>query len=456
MKTRAAFTFGLSALALGGTLVGVATQYGGSAFASARSESDAERRAAAEAVKGQKALAKGKTGLAIYYAEAAVGLRPQVASFRMLLGMSYLKAGRFDSARQAYADALSLDPSNAKAALNLALTQIATGGWSDARKTLDAHSDTISASDRGLAVALAGDPAAGVEILSNVVRTPTADAKARQNLALAFALAGRWQEAKTMVAIDLAPGEVDQRIMQWASFARPKSAYDQVASLLGVTPTQDAGEPAALALNAPAAVQAPALASTPAAPIDTYMPGTPVNADAVAAEMGTPVPAAATPAPAPVAVAAVPAPAVAPAFSSVVFGPREEVVQTIHVAEVSAPVAVAPRAAASPVAGAEPRAVARGNYFVQFGAYANAGVARDAWGRVTRRDAAFSAHTPSGMSFSSGAGRFYRLSVGGFGRADAVSLCRGYKAKGGDCFVREGAGDQVALWVKSGKQFASR
>ena len=45
-----------------------------------------------------------------------------------------------------------------------------------------------------------------------------------QNLALSLALAGRWQEAKTVVAVDVAPDEVDERIMQWAAFARPQSA----------------------------------------------------------------------------------------------------------------------------------------------------------------------------------------------------------------------------------------
>jgi hypothetical protein len=32
-------------------------------------------------------------------------------------------------------------------------------------------------------------------------------------------------------------------MMQWLTFARPTNAYDQVASLLGVTPVQDGGQP---------------------------------------------------------------------------------------------------------------------------------------------------------------------------------------------------------------------
>ncbi len=93
---------------------------------------------------------------------------------------------------------------------------------------------------------------------------------------------------------------------------------------------------------------------------------------------------------------------------------------------------------------------------MQLGAYESAGVAKDAWGRATRRDASFTAHTPSGMNFSSQGGKFYRLSVGGLARADAVALCGSFKAKGGTCFVRLAAGDQLANWAHPAGQIASR
>lgn len=445
MKTRAAITLGLSAIALAGALAGAATQISGMAFASARDESLPERQAASEAGKAQKALAKGQISAAVMHAETAVGLRPQVASFRVLLGTSYLKAGRFDSARQSYADAVALEPGNGKAALNLALTQIGTGDWGAARRTLDAHIDTISASDRGLAMALAGDPNGAIELLSAAVRSPDADAKTRQNLALSLALAGRWQEAKTMVAVDVAPQEVDQRIMQWAAFARPKSAYDQVASLLGVTPVLDPGQPVALALNG----------NGPAMAVQAVEPAAPSASENAAVATVD----AAAPAPVPEASVAVAA-ASAPAFSSVVFGPRQEVVQRLPVAmatktRMAAPVGTTTRVhmVAQPVSA---RPAAKGNYVVQLGAFESAGVAKDAWGRATRLDASFGAHTPSGMSYSSQGGKFYRLSVGNLARADAVALCSSFKAKGGTCFVRLAAGDQVANWVRPEGQLASR
>jgi Flp pilus assembly protein TadD len=422
MKTRAAITLGLSVLTLGGASL---------AYAGARNETKVEKQALASAHKAQDFLAKGKYDAAVSFAETAVSLRPQVSDYRIVLGQTYLKAGRFISARDAFGDALTLSPDNGKAALNLSLAQIATGDWDGARKTLAAHAETINPSDRGLAMALAGDPSGAVEVLTAAVRTPGADVKARQNLALALALAGRWQEAKSMIAVDLAPADVDQRIMQWASFARPTSASDQVASLLGVTPIADGGQPVALALNAPAPMTVAA-----ADPIDAHMPGqSPVVADVVQPQVAD------------VAVTAAPQLAAA----SIQFGPHAEVVQALPTAPVRA---VAVKAPARPVAMAAVASVpmkpvaapAKGSFFVQIGAYRTVAIAQDKWGGIAR---SFAGQTPHGMNVTSKAGTFYRVSVGGFSRPQAESMCRAYRAKGGNCFVRASAGEQTATWVKT-------
>jgi Flp pilus assembly protein TadD len=444
MKTRSVLTLGLSALILGGTMVVGVTTHSGIAFASARSESKAEKQALASARKAQAMLAKGKIDAAVAFAETAVSLRPQVTDYRIVLGQSYLKAGRFTSARDAFGDALTLSPDNGKAALNLSLAQIATGDWDGARKTLAAHADTIAPSDRGLAMALAGDPSGAVEVLTGAVRAPGADAKVRQNLALALALAGRWQEAKSMIAVDVAPAEVDQRVMQWASFSRPKSAYDQVASLLGVTPVEDHGQPVALALNAASPVAVAA-----ADPIDAHMPGqSPLAAEVAPAEV----------APVEVAVAAVSAPN---AVATVQFGPRQEIVQPLPARAVRAVAVTAPThpvalaaVAAVPVRLARPAAApARGNFFVQIGAYPSPAIAQDKWGGIAPH---FAGQVPHGMNVTSKAGTFYRVSVGGFARSDADALCSAYRAKGGHCFVRAGAGEQTANWVKGARAVAKR
>lgn len=451
MKSRTIATLGLSALVLGSAVIGTAVTQGSIAFAGNRPTTKAAKLAAAEADKAYRAMAAHKPLLAIGYAEAAVRAAPQDAGYRGLLGQAYLQSGRFASARDAFADTLSLWPNDARSALSLALAQTASGDWAAARKTLDDHADIIPVVDRGLAMALAGDPATAVELLDTAARAPEADAKARQNLALALALANRWEEAKTVAALDVAPDELDRRIAEWASFAHPASASDQVASLLGVRAIADPGLPVALALKA----RAPAVAS-----VDAFMPGpvAPVATEvAVAAPVEAPAPVVTE-----VAVAVEAAPVAAPAFGGVIFGERREVVQAVPVStnpvsKVVERIAKIAQPATRQPAVAKPVTVAvKGDFYVQLGAYENAGVARDGWMRATRAFARFAGQTPQGTQVKAANGTFYRLSVGGFARNDAVAMCSAYRARGGNCFVRQQAGDRMAQWVQAPKQLASR
>lgn len=439
MNTRKLLTLGASALLLGG--IGIAS-------ASSR---DSVREAAADAAKASSALGRHHPGDAVTAAESAVALQTQNADYRLLLGQSYVAAGRFASARGAYADAIALAPANGKAALNLALMQIATGDWAGARRTLDEHSAAIPAADRGLATALAGDPAGAVTMLSQVARSADATPKLRQNLALSLALASRWQDARAVAAMDLSPADVGDRMEQWAAFSRPHGAADQVAALLGVTPVADAGQPARLALTTTPAITVAATTAPVAVTVAEAAPPVTLGADA--------------------------APSAAPGFTAtkVAFAAPHEVVQSLpgHGA------AVAPRAAFiaaghapikvalnQPASGSAPDAAparsevhaapAKGGFFVQLGAFHSVAVAQNAWGRATHRLPALAGHKAQGMTFALKGASFYRLSVGGFTRGDADALCRRYRQAGGACFVRAGAGDQIASWATRSVQLASR
>lgn len=396
------------------------------------------KQATAAASKASKALGKGDAVHAIAFAENAVSLSPRDPAYRMLLAQSYLKAGRFTSATTAFADVLSLTgdtgPQVGKAALNLALSQIATGQWDLARTTLSEHAASIPARDRGLALALAGDPNGGVEVLMAAARTPESDARTRQNLALALALSGRWADAKVILTADMKPEEANARMASWVEFARPQSASDQVAKLLGVTPVADAGQPVGLALTAPTAV----------------MPGEPA-VEVAAAEPSPSMVQVVDQAPSVELAQLVPPADAAP---RIVFAERREVVQALPAAPVrmiAARGAFKTRLAKVSVAVPPVKAPAKGQWFVQLGAYDSAGVAQDAWKRATRRYAALGAHTPAGSAVRARTGAFYRLAVGGFARGDAMALCRGIRTRGGACFVRTGAGDQMASWVKPAK-----
>ena len=75
-----------------------------------------------------------------------------------------------------------------------------------------------------------------------------ADARVRQNLALAYALAGDWLKARTTAAQDISPAQLGARMEQWAALAQPDAGSTRVAALLGVTPVADPGQPVRLAL----------------------------------------------------------------------------------------------------------------------------------------------------------------------------------------------------------------
>lgn len=451
---------------------------GGIFAATAAVSAKATSQAARFAEKAQAALAKRDAIKAVMSAERAVELAPRDARYRALLGQAYMTGGRFVAAEASFKDAIALDPSQARAGLNLALSQIALGKWDAARAMLAGLQGQVREADRGLALALAGDAEGAVGVLETAARAEGADAKTRQNLALAYALSGNWEKARATAAQDLAPRDVFVRMTEWARFAKPQSAWDQVASLLGVTPVEDAGQPVALAL-APeavaqptglAAIEAPAARSEPSAEMVAVTPAEPVVAPQpieAAAQVAQPVvaetpafvetaePANLAPAPVaetlstPMAPVAVAAPAPVQSFVRPV---------AIKAATPAVPPLIAARKPV-PARISAPRSPGNGRFVVQLGAYSTAQRVSLAWDRAVSRHARLASYTPSSMQFAHPAGVVHRLAITGFAtRAEAVSLCASLKAAGRPCFVRLNAGERPVQWVrrKTVTQLASR
>jgi Flp pilus assembly protein TadD len=465
---RVSIKIAASVFALGVATIGCTPQGAGIESASSMSAERATKAGAKSAEKAEKALAKGQAEKAVGEAEIAVAARPDHPPYRALLGRTYLAAGRFASAEAALRDTLTLDAADGRTALSLALAETAQGDWAGARETLKAHQTIIAPTDRGLAFALAGDPVLAVDILTNAARAPNADAKTRQNLALALALAGRWNEAKIVASQDVAPQDVDKRIMQWASFSQPKDAADQVASLLGVTPAYDPGQPTRLALVQSAPVALAAVAPVVAPPVveEPVMAETFVDAPAaaetvveVAAVEAAPETVAAVEAAQPIVEQAV---AMANA-AGIVFLPRAEVVQAVP-AFIAAPVIRAERSPArtatakTDVSRAYVPAQNGGRYVVQLGAYDSVAVAENGWNNMIRRHKVLASYMPSSMTIADGedAG-LVRVSVAGFAsERDALKICGRLKANGGACFVRIAAADSPVRWVSVQRRLASR
>ncbi len=209
---------------------------------------------------------------AVAKVEKAVAKQPQDASLRVELASAYLGAGRFESAATTFADAIALGDNSPRTALSLALAYIGTGRNSEATVLLEKWRDSIPASDFGLAIAIAGNSSRGVAILSDEVRSGNEDVKLRQNLAYAYALDGRWLEARLLAAQDLPADQLDARMSSWATQGGPQDYNRRVAGLLGAPVRADSGQPLFLALNRADPEPAPALAvmteSEPAREVD--------------------------------------------------------------------------------------------------------------------------------------------------------------------------------------------
>jgi Flp pilus assembly protein TadD len=187
---------------------------------------------------------------AINFAERAVEKNPEDAGFRALLGNAYFAAGRFASAEAAYKDSLTIYSNQPQVILKLALAETALGKKDEAVAFLQAGKSVLDPSNFGLALALAGRPDLAIPVLDSAARQQGADATVRQNLALAHALAGDWQEARTIAQQDVPANQIDARIHDWMLLASPKSPSAQVAALVGVSPAAvDQGEPVRLALR---------------------------------------------------------------------------------------------------------------------------------------------------------------------------------------------------------------
>ena len=468
--------------------------------------------------KAQAALSSGKIDRAITHAEAAVLAEPRNAGYRALLGAAYLEAGRFQSAATAFGEAMELGDTDTRTVLSYVLAKVATGDNASALAVLSEHQTSIPVTDFGLALALAGQPEQGVHYLVNAVRNGDNSAKARQNLAYTYALAGNWRAARVMAAEDVPADQLDARLSDWAAVARPEDYQLRVANLLGVTPVSDGGQPQMLALsNFPStpmmvaeaqdmradevnADVVPQVAEAAPAPVEVVEPReseamafaareteTASESNAVRFESNpmvqrtsapTRVAAAPAPAPAPapaVAPVAAPEPAPSPVRStrqasavggSTVAGSAgaTRFVSTPMVQDVSnAPAERAAPARASQERSARPAqqrrmAVATGSaatHLVQLGAFESRAVAESKWNEFKSRFPQLAAHDVVITEAVVDGRRYFRVAAAGFGARSARQMCNAVKSSGRGCFAYA-ASNPPAGAVDRGVRIAAR
>lgn len=420
----------------GAIALAMAAGAGFSSGAVAKSSTD---KAAAEA---QKALSKGNVEKAIGLAEALVAANPKTASYRALLGQAYLRAGRFESAATTFNDAMKLGDNSAKTALSLALADVGAGRGGEAVAILNDWRDAIPAADLGLAYALAGESGRGVAILTDALRGGDNSPKVRQNLAYAYALDGRWRDARLMASQDVPPEQLDGRISGWVMQARPEDSKLRVASLLRVPMVADSGQPAALALNASGDQEQ-------------------LAAEGGAAKTDAPVVAAAGELPAadaPPANLAQYAPVDAPAAPAAAAQTPEAFSQAFNSAPVvqplpqSGPEAMTPPRAARTAVTARPKTVThrpglrprhalakvagRGSsHLVQLGSFASEQGARRAWGHYAAKNPELRNFKMRITQADVKGKHFWRVAAAGLDGRGASGLCSAVKNRGGVCFA---------------------
>jgi tetratricopeptide (TPR) repeat protein len=402
----------------------------------------------------ERDAARSKRGVErdVVSAERAVARAPQNASLRATLGLAYLQVGRFTSATTAFDDAMRLGDNSPRTALSLALAKVGAGHGREAVAILDDWRDSIPASDLGLALALAGETTGGVAILTDALRAGQSTPKLRQNLAYAYALDGRWREARTMMEQDIPADQVDRRISEWAMQGRPEDAQKRVAGLLGAPVRSDPGLPQALALGnsdtveqlaaeatavQPQPVQQPAVAQSELPVAGEAMASAPATAPSVAVASEVPAapaeaaPAAAPEAPAPESVAAS-QPAAASTFANAFVGSTPQPALTAP--NWSTP-ARAPRTVRVVLPAAKPVNFRNGSHLVQLGSFSSAQGARRGWGILAARNPRLRDYrmviTPAVVNGKN----FWRVAAAGFDAGTASGMCSTVKSRGGVCFA---------------------
>jgi Flp pilus assembly protein TadD len=373
------------------------------------------------AKKSEKMLAKGKVEKALEFAEAAVEADMLNLEYRSLLSRIYMKQGRFVAAERTLMDVIELGQTDARTVISLALARTAQGKVESAVSLVDANRAILPASDYGLALALAGDNQRAIDVLVEAIRSDNANARTRQNLALAYALVGRWREAQVMASQDMAQTVVTQRLVQWATFARPGAYEVRVAGLLGVEAQQDSGQPVRLALNAVPMADEVQMAAVEAAPVVSAAP------TAELAAIG-PAPVNFAPAEKSVTVAAA-APPPAPVFTAPLIEAPATPVKTA--AKTAAKIAL------NDVIPAPAVKSAAGSHLVQLGAFTSATNAQKAWSQFKAKHGVLQNFEPVTTTVTVNGKKFIRVAAMGFGsRASADSACSAIRGKGGVCIVR--------------------
>src|SRR3990167_6037570 len=149
--------------------------------------------------------------------DKAIALYPRSADAFAGLGPVYLAIDQPENAMRAFEMALSLNPCLAKAlnGYGIALDMIGSheGAQANYRAALEKSPGNIAyESNLGLSMALAGNTSEAIFLLERLANSPKATPRVRQNLSLAYGLAGDMKMARAIGTVDLSTEWVQNNV----------------------------------------------------------------------------------------------------------------------------------------------------------------------------------------------------------------------------------------------------
>ncbi len=416
--------------------------------------------------------------------QKALAADPKSAPAETGLGRCLLKLDP-KSAEAAFLAATQDDPGDAAAFSDLGIARDLQNNFAGAaqayQQSLALNAGSIATSvNLGLSLALSGQGELALQYLGPIATGPDATPKIRQDYAVALVAAGRPDDARQVLAVDMTQDQINAAMQAYQtlvsqSVTAPPAPAPMAAAQPMVQTTPVTSAPMAQAASSPvmlapvnnaasppadppvaAANEAPAV--SPPAPAPQYVASTqpapphPIAAAPTAMQAATITPvAAAAPvaankpvpkAPSPAKMAAV-VPAPKPPLASSP-APAAAVPETTNMAETAPkPIAAAPAAAKHEVASAAPASIpaqnmkrAKGGHAaVQIAALNSAEAAHKEWNLVSSKaPALFAGKSPEILKVAVNGQTYYRLRVTGFANhQDAAQFCEQLTSSGGTC-----------------------
>lgn len=175
---------------------------------------------------------------------------PSTVTAYYVYGKSALALGKFRVALGAFTGALNADPHDAGARSGMAIALAATGKGAAALAILEGMDDATSLSNKALVLAATGEADAAIRLLEPIVASGNAGARERQNLAMAYLLAGQDARAYEIARLDLDPISVNDTFTFYRSLSSLEQAQRMQALVTGVVePTWSSEQMANLKLD---------------------------------------------------------------------------------------------------------------------------------------------------------------------------------------------------------------